>query len=94
MKRIFFITIISLFTFIANGQITLDHQFDSTNGQWFQSSFPNGNVTVVNLLIHGKKWAVNDSDRLLLYNLDYSLWKTITFPHIPGYRSQCHLVKV
>ena len=83
MKKLVFI--LALFVFLHNavyGQISLAHSFGS--GLRYE-------IRVVNLSISGEKIAVvrtaSDTlaDTVYYYNMDYSLWKSIPLPKLPGW---------
>ncbi len=60
--------------------------FFSTNAQLaFQHTYtiPN-DISVIDLLLSGKKYCVRSGNQTVLYNLDHSVWKTINMPVIPG----------
>jgi len=77
MKKLLTIAVLLLFFFNSRGQTTLQHTFPSV---------ARGGFEVVNLSISGKKILVlTDTNTLSFYNLDYSLWKTITVPSLPPY---------
>lgn len=70
--------------FTANAQMTLDNSFSATNSA----------AQVVNLTTSGRKIAIIDAgaSQIKLYNLDYSLWKTMTLPAISGYTFNAYYV--
>jgi len=85
MKKSTLIAAIMLFiSYTSNAQITLSHSFSLAGG--------NAEIEVVNLSLSGKKILVMNEricpDTLYFYNLDYSFWKKIVCPCIPGYYSQ------
>jgi len=69
----------SLILFSFNGicQMTLDHSYTGSSSDF---------AKIVNLSLSGKKIAVyNGMSKVFnFYNLDYSLWKTITLPTLSG----------
>ncbi len=67
----------------AKGQMTLDNTFSGT--QICQ-------IEVVNLSLSGKKFSVvrgqshsSSPDTIFYYNMDYSFWKKIICPSVPGF---------
>ena len=75
MKKQLLFIVIFLSAFRSFGQITLDQTF-------------NGNLSVVLFSSNGEKYMYNDTASIYLYNMDYSLWKTITPTHYAGYTIQ------
>ena len=83
-NSIVFICFLLFGCFKSNGQMTLAHAFT-------QNSFTES--AIVNLSLSGKKimtftnsknvWTTGDT--IFFYNLDYSFWKSIVCPFIPGY---------
>ena len=81
-KVIFFIAIMLIASYSSNAQMTL------------AASYPMSGITeseIVDLSISGKKiltvnHQVLSSDTLYFYNMDYSFWKKIILPVIPGHR--------
>ena len=73
MKKLFLITCLFLSANYCFGQMTLDHTFAAS-------------ASIVLFSSNGEKIATNDTVSLYLYNMDYTLWKTITPPGIPGYK--------
>ena len=83
---ILFIAFNLLMSITSNGQMTLAATYGGTTSYEAQ---------VVNLSRSGKKIAImrvqgifNAADTIFFYNLDYSLWKTIQCPAMPGYNGQ------
>ncbi len=70
MKRVLFALMAFIVCQSGYGQITLEHSYA-----------PNISVSVVNIEGDGYKYQAIDpnSKKLLLFNTDHSLWKTITF---------------
>src|ERR1041385_477787 len=68
----------------VNAQITLEHTYDSAGY----------NLSMVNLEIEGYKYLFKDiwwQRRLVLYNLDHSIFKIIYYPFTTGYAGGAHL---
>jgi len=69
-----------LLTSNLQAQMTLSHSFPVANM---------GGAKIVNLSLSGKKIAIFETtateEKMVFYNMDYSLWKTITFPVDGGY---------
>lgn len=87
MKQIIIIIVLVFFSgFSSNAQITLAQSFGPANAQ----------SEIVNLSLSGKKIMVVSPisgslsstaiDTVNFYNLDYSFWKGIICPYIPGYQ--------
>lgn len=81
-----------LLTSNTNAQMALEHEYQFTNeyGIILGASDLDYPLTVVNLLLSGRKYAlqsfpITSPAQVLLYNLDYTLWKTINIPAIPNY---------
>jgi hypothetical protein len=79
MKAYVAIAVLLLNTLFAKAQMTLDHTFTSGGNMITQ---------FVDLAVDGKKYSVYDaaSNQIKLYNLDYSLWKSIPLPTYSGYK--------
>ena len=78
-KHLIILACLLLISSYGKAQMTLQHTFSITPSM---SAYDQGEV--VNLSISGKKIMVaTDSNLLSFYNLDYSLWKTITIPSKP-----------
>ncbi len=90
-KTIVFLCIVLLVCFQSNAQMTLAHSFT-------QNSFTESSI--VNLSISGKKImtftdtknCATTGDTINFYNLDFSLWKSIVCPFIPGYRGYFNIL--
>ncbi len=68
-----------LLSFSGRAQMTLQHTFAIAPPEFYSNY-----AEVVNLSISGKKiMVITDTNVLSFYNLDYSLWKTITIPSKP-----------
>ncbi len=67
---------VSLF---SNSQITLEHTYTVQN--------TNAYISVCNLANSGYKYQITDltAGQIKLYNLNHSLWKTLTIPAMPTY---------
>lgn len=76
MKKIINLVVFVLLTSHLSGQITLEHSY--TNGKW--------QTSMVKLSNSGMKyqWVDVSSGELKLYNLDHSLFKSMTFPVLTG----------
>src|SRR4051812_24824732 len=70
-KAILAIAALAGVNFNVNAQMTLEHTF--TSGTYYVGA-------VVNLSSSGRKFAVLHDNAIGLYNLDYTLWKTINVP--------------
>ncbi|MEO5673840.1 MAG: hypothetical protein ABIQ74_04270, partial [Chitinophagales bacterium] len=79
MKKASLFLIIHLLAKTSFAQITLEHTFDSA-GYFFNPTIYQ-QLYVVNLEVDSQKFVfVDRKDKVLrLYNLDYSIWKTISF---------------
>jgi hypothetical protein len=75
MKRILLAGAMLAAAFTTKAQIT------------YQTSYPGTAVSVVNLLLSGKKYCITDPllGQVRLYNLNHTLWKSIDIPVVPGY---------
>jgi hypothetical protein len=80
MKKTIILIIMTILSIShISAQMILDHSFTTSIGGY-------QNAEIVNLSISGKKILVEtDLHTLTFYNLDYSLWKTISLPSIPPY---------
>ena len=85
-NSILIFALLLLFVAPSNGQITLAHSYAGDSLTELQ---------VVNLSHSGKKlalmtynWHSTNADTIFYYNLDYSLWKIIPWPAIPGFYKQ------
>ena len=78
-KHILLLLVILLSAFNSNAQMTLAHTYLGID------------PIIVNLTHYGKKYAVaqNVGKTLELYNLNHTLWKTITLPTLPNYSNAC-----
>ncbi len=82
MKKItfFILTLLASFRTTGFAQMTLDH--------YYPVNFT-AESEIVNLSNSGKKILTisnqTGADTLFFYNLDYSFWKQIVCPSIPGY---------
>ncbi len=88
MKKQIFAVCLLTTTIAANAQMTLQHRYSgSSDNHLVASNNLNYPIQVVNLLLNGKKYMVQNllTDQVIFYNLDYSLWKTITVPTLSGY---------
>jgi hypothetical protein len=78
MKKLIFICLLAIIALSSRqtlkAKITLEHRYDSANY----------NLYIVNLEIEGQKYIWNDglNYRTVLYNLDYSIFKIMTWPNI------------
>ena len=78
-KHLIILACLLLISLYGKAQMTLQHTFTISPSM---SAYDQGEV--VNLSISGKKiMVVTDSNVLSFYNLDYSMWKTITIPSKP-----------
>ena len=79
MKKIINLILLVILTSNAYGQITLEHSYP--NGKW--------KTSVIKLSNSGIKyqWVDVAAGQLKLYNLDHSLFKSMTFPVISGLSS-------
>ena len=71
----------------ANAQIQLEHSFSNPNEMDYNNIYSDGgNGNVINLSVSGKKILRIDTTekKFKLYNMDYTLWKTINFPNPPA----------
>ena len=72
----------------AEAQMTLQQTIANGNCNNFviENNPNNAPLQVVNLLLNGKKYVLQDmiDNQVRIYNLDYSLWKTINLPPITG----------
>jgi len=73
----------------ADAQMTLEHDFPNGSNQDYVvgNNANNMPLEVADLLLDGKKYVLQDmiNYQVRIYNLDFSLWKTITLPTVPGY---------
>jgi hypothetical protein len=81
MKNALLIALFLLAGHCSTAQMTLEHSFPMT----FDAK-----SEIVNLSLSGRKimtanYHVDSSDTLFFYNMDYSFWKKIICPPIPGY---------
>lgn len=77
MKTKTLIAAMLLLTGLSKAQITLEHSHKAVALY--------GSMYIVNLSVSGAKYAYTTQTNLKLYNLDHSLWKTISLPTQPGY---------
>ncbi len=77
MKELFTVVAIFLLSFASKAQMALQHSY---------SNFIYSPTLVVDLLISGKKYVSysTQANQMTLYNLNHTLWKTITFPSVAG----------
>lgn len=74
MKKSFLTTLaVSGITLFATAQITLDHTLDGRIAE------------IIELSGSGPKIITYNNTTLRLYNMDYTLWKTIQMPQLAGY---------
>lgn len=83
MKLKFLIFLLTLGAcFESNGQMSLSHSFSGSNVL--------SEAGIVNFTRSGKKYVFNTvsdyTDTLTFYNMDFSFWKRIIIPYIPGRR--------
>jgi len=64
----------------VNAQITLENTY-TTN---VSSAFGSGRLGIIHLSASGYKYMVCDTDQIVLYNLNHSIFKTISVPSQPS----------
>ena len=74
MKKLLFVALISALVSNSYAQMTYEH------------SFVDNYVSFVLFSSIGEKIVTNDTTNIYLYNMDYTLWKTITPTHYAGYK--------
>jgi hypothetical protein len=80
MKKLFLISILTIIGFTLRAQITLEHTYASSN-------FPMSTVKLANSGVKYYFWD-KANNQVKLYNLDHSIFKTITYPSIVGATSK------
>jgi len=80
-KSYLLISLLLILSIPSNAQMTLAHSYTKPEGT---------QATIVNLSLSGKKIMTlsnfsNLADTIYFYNMDYSYWKSIPCPAIPGY---------
>ena len=74
MKKVFLLFFILLSAISGQAQLTYQHTYNVGGGE----------LQVVDLLLSGRKYSLSSGNQMTLYNLDHSVWKTITYPILPG----------
>ncbi len=75
MKKLLIAALLCFCSFFADAQFTLQRTLGTDT-----------TFTVVNLLLSGRKYCFVDytAHKVILYNLNYTIWKVIPLPTIPG----------
>lgn len=72
------LTAIMLTAFVSTyAQISLENHYSA-------GGLSQGYLRLIKLSSSGYKYAINDQTKITLYNLNHSLWKTISFPSLTG----------
>ena len=71
---------------VAQMTLQVDYPNASNVGYIIGNNANNAPLQVVSLLLNGKKYVLQDmiDNQVRIYNLDYTLWKTINLPTISG----------
>jgi len=78
MKKSILITIILLSGLFAQAQITLEHTYPT-------GALPPNYLSLVKLSSSGYKYVMNNGSTITLYNLDHTVFRTITIPPLVGW---------
>lgn len=85
MKRIIIATGVLISALTTNAQMTVEKDYLNVNSDVLNDA--DVSMEIINLSKSGRKYFVRDMNagQLRIYNLDHSLWKTITLPNINNY---------